>query len=149
MARSIFTLTCAVFLTTVTAPIPLASQTRDSTIVVDLQHQADSAFVLVLQAFAKADIEIAVASADQGVVLSRTEKMGRESQIAYSRYQAQLIGMGPITQVILTGLLAPTETLERPVTVTSRSFFHGALVWARLQWVARELRKSASHGGGR
>jgi len=144
VARGVLTLTCAVFLATVTAPISLAAQARDSTIVVDLQHQADSAFTLVLQAFAKADIEVAVASADQGLVLSRTERMGRESQIAFSRYQAQLIGMGPITQVTLTGLLAPTETLESPITVTSGSFFHGALVWARLQWVARELRKSAS-----
>ena len=138
-------LTCGMFSAAAMVPTPLAAQARDSMIVVDLQHQTDSAFTLVLQAFAKADIEVAVASADQGLVLSRTEKMGRESQIAYSRYQAQLIGMGPITQVILTGQLAPTETFESPVTVTSRSFFHGALVWARVQWVARELRKLASN----
>jgi hypothetical protein len=138
-------LTCGMFSAAAVVPTPLAAQARDSMIVVDLQHQTDSAFTLVLQAFAKSDIEVAVASADQGLVLSRTEKMGRESQIAYSRYQAQLIGMGPITQVILTGQLAPTETLESPVTVTSRSFFHGALVWARVQWVARELRKLASN----
>jgi hypothetical protein len=147
--RMTLALASAVFLTIVTAPTPLAAQARDSTIVVDLQQQADSAFTLVLQAFAEADIKIAIASADQGIVLSTTERMGRESQVAYARYQAQLIGMGPITQVILTGLLSPTETLERPVTVTSGAFFHGALVWARLQWVGRELRKSAPDGSGR
>lgn len=144
-----FSLASAVCMAFVAAPITLAGQTRDSTIVVDLQHQADSAFSLVLQAFAKADIDIAIASSDQGLVLSRTEKMGRESQIAYARFHAQLIGLGPITQVVLSGVLAPTESLERPVTVTSGSFFHGALIWARLQWVGRELRKSASSSGGR
>jgi len=143
-----FTVAFAVCLTIATSPTSLVAQARDSAIVVDVQHQADSTFALVLQAFAEADIAVAIASADQGLVLSRTERMGRDSQVAYSRFQAQLIGMGPITQVVLRGVLAPTESLEHPVTVTSGSFFHGALIWARLQWVGRELRKSASNDGG-
>ncbi len=118
---------------------PLEAQ-RDSTIVVELQQQADSAFVLVLEAFAGADIEVAIASADQGLILSKPNRMGRDPQIAYAQYRADLEGMGPITQVVLKGILSPNEALERQVTVTSGSFFHGAVVWARLQQVARELR---------
>jgi hypothetical protein len=149
LTRGVLAVTSAVILAIAAVPAPLAAQARDSAVVVDVQYQADSAFTLVLQAFAEAAIEIAVASADQGLVLSTTEKMGRESQIAYARYQAQLIAMGPITQVTLSGLLSPTETLERSVTVTSGSFFHGALVWARLQWVGRELRKSVPEASER
>ena len=118
---------------------PLEAQ-RDSTIVVELQQQADSAFALVLEAFAGADIEVAIASADQGLILSKPNRMGRDPQIAYAQYRADLEGMGPITRVVLKGILSPNEALDRQVTVTSGSFFHGAVVWARLQQVGRELR---------
>lgn len=118
---------------------PLEAQ-RDSTIVVEIQQQADSAFALVLEAFAGSDIDIAVASSDQGLILSRPSRMGRDQQIAYAQYRADLEGLGPITRVVLRGLLSSNEDLERQVTVTSGSFFHGAVVWARLQAVGRELR---------
>jgi len=118
---------------------PLEAQ-RDSTIVVELQHQADSAFALVLMAFAGSDIDIAIASSDQGLILSKPSRMGRDQQIAYAQYRADLVGLGPITRVVLKGLLSPNEDIERQVTVTSGSFFHGAVVWARLQAVGRELR---------
>jgi hypothetical protein len=113
---------------------------RDSAIVVDLQQQADSAFTMVLEAFGQADIEVAIASADQGIVLSKPNRMGRDPQFAYAQYRADLEGLGPITRVTLTGILSLKEDLEGPVAVSSGSFFHGAVVWARLQQVGRDLR---------
>ena len=137
--RPVATVLSSIVLFFVLSSGPLEAQ-RDSTIIVDLQQQADSAFAMVLAAFGQADIEVAIASADQGIVLSRPNRMGRDPQFAYAQYRADLEGLGPITRVTLTGILSAKEELDSPVMVTSGSFFHGAVVWARLQQVGRDLR---------
>ena len=137
--RPVATVLSSIVLFFVLSSGPLEAQ-RDSTIVVDLQQQADSAFAMVLAAFGQADIEVAIASADQGIVLSRPNRMGRDPQFAYAQYRADLEGFGPITRVTLTGILSAKEDLDSPVMATSGSFFHGAVVWARLQQVGRDLR---------
>ena len=120
----------------------LEAQAPDSVIVVEVHYQADSAFALVLAAFEEAGIEVAIASTTQGLVLSATERMGRRAPFAYAQFRADLVSLGPITRVLLRGIVSPSEDLDRPVTVTAGSFFQGALVWARLQWVGRELKKT-------
>lgn len=140
-------LVAAILVSLATTPkVPAQQSVQDSIIVVELQQETDSALAMVLQAFSQAEIEVAIASAEQGLVLSQTERLGRGSQVTYAQFRAHLIGLGPITRVVLSGILAPTENLEQPVTVTSGAFFNGALVWARLQWVGRELRKADGTG---
>ena len=75
-----------------------AQAQRDSTIVVEPQQEAASAFSSVREAFVQADIEVAVASADQGLILSEPERMGRQQQIAYAQFRADLEGLGPICE---------------------------------------------------
>jgi hypothetical protein len=122
----------------------LEAQAPDSMMVVDVPREADTAFAMVLDAFAEAGIEVAIASTAQGLVLSETERMGRRAPYAYAQFRADLVSLGPLTRVSLRGIVSPTEDLDRPVTVTAGSFFQGALVWARLQWVGRELKKATT-----
>lgn len=118
-----------------------AQQARDSTIVVDVQRTLDSAVTLVTGAFAEGRVEIAVASPEQGLVLSAPVKIGRPGQEIWGLYRAELESLGPITRVVLSGTVSPSPDLERKVAVRAGSFFNGALIWARLQEVARTLRR--------
>jgi len=119
-----------------------AQQLRDSTIVVEVHQPVDSTVSLVSGAFAEGNVEIVVASPEQGLVISAPVKIGRPGQEIWGLYRAELESLGPITRVVLSGTVSPSPDLESRVAVRAGSFFNGALIWARLQEVARTLRRA-------